>query len=210
MYIQPCINVQINVVQPKGQWKRIYLLSIILRILNVLNVEEKRNEGKNMIKKEKIVITIVLVVSCITATPVAAKNVENNTYQICRNDIFIDWYQLNCKKIISEIKDDGCYIAVNLGDWLKEQDIYDISVTEDNESEGYKKMYYERNPEKEEKDEFYDTDDTAYIPFERLVYEGDVISYTDSSIETVTEVEENGDFYTKITSMPKLPLKNMD
>ena len=87
---------------------------------------KKRNEGKSMIKKEKIVITIVLVVSCITATPVAAKNVENNTYQICRNDIFIDWYQLNCKKIISEIKDDGCYIAVNLGDWLKEQDIYDI------------------------------------------------------------------------------------
>lgn len=171
---------------------------------------KKRNEGKSMIKKEKIVITIVLVVSCITATPVAAKNVENNTYQICRNDIFIDWYQLNCKKIISEIKDDSCYIAVNLGDWLKEQDIYDISVTEDNESEGYKKMYYERNPEKEEKDEFYDTDDTAYIPFERLVSEGDVISYTDSSIETVTEVEENGDFYTKITSMPKLPLKDMD
>ena len=27
---------------------------------------------------------------------------------------------------------------------------------------------------------------------------------------TVTEVEENGDFYTKITSMPKLPLKDMD
>ena len=27
---------------------------------------------------------------------------------------------------------------------------------------------------------------------------------------TVTEVEENGDFYTKITSTPKLPLKNMD
>mgnify|MGYP000763925448 CR=1 FL=1 len=27
---------------------------------------------------------------------------------------------------------------------------------------------------------------------------------------TVTEVEENRDFYTKITSMPKLPLKNMD
>ena len=27
---------------------------------------------------------------------------------------------------------------------------------------------------------------------------------------TVTEVEENGDFYTKITSTPKLPLKDMD
>lgn len=38
-----------------------------------INVEEKRNEGKNMIKKEKIVITIALVVSCITATPVAVQ-----------------------------------------------------------------------------------------------------------------------------------------
>lgn len=62
---------------------------------------------------------------------------------------------------------------------------------------------------KEEKDEFYDTDDTAYIPFERLVYEEMLSVIRDSSIETV-EVEENGDFYTKITSMPKLPLKNMD
>lgn len=61
---------------------------------------------------------------------------------------------MNCKKIISEIKDDGCYIAVNLGDWLKEQDIYDISVTEDNESEGYKEMYYERNPEKRKRMSF--------------------------------------------------------
>ena len=42
------------------------------------------------------------------------------------------------------------------------------------------------------------------------MYEGDVISYTDSSIETVTDVKENGDFYTKITSTPKLPLKDMD
>ena len=50
---------------------------------------------------------------------------------------------------------------------------------------------------------------TACYPL-KVGVEGDVISYTDSSIETVTEVEENGDFYTKITSMPKLPLKNMD
>ena len=38
-----------------------------------INVEEKRNEGKNMIKKKKVMITIALVASCITATPVAAK-----------------------------------------------------------------------------------------------------------------------------------------
>lgn len=163
-----------------------------------------------MMKKKKIVIIMALMVNCIAVTPVVAKNIEGDIYQICRNDIFIDYDQLNCKKIVSEIKEDGCFTAINLGDWLKEQGIYDISVIEDHESEGYKKMYYERNPEKEEKDKFYDTDDTAYIPFGSLVYEGDVISYTDSFIETVTEVEENGDFYTEITSMPKLPLKDMD
>ena len=42
---------------------------------------KKEDEGKNMIKKEKIVITIVLVVSCITALRLPQKNVEDNTYQ---------------------------------------------------------------------------------------------------------------------------------
>ena len=42
-----------------------------------------------MIKKKKVMITIALVASCITATPVAAKNVENNTYQICRNKLWV-------------------------------------------------------------------------------------------------------------------------
>ena len=63
-------------------------------------------------------------------------------------------------------------------------------------------MFYERNPEKEESDEFYYSEDTSYIHFEGLVYEGDVISYTDSLIETVTEVRFDGSFYTQVEPQP--------
>ena len=89
------------------------------------------------------------------------------------------------------------FTAIDLGEWLEEQDIYDISVIEDDENTGYKKMFYERNPEKEASDEFCDSEDTSYIDFQGLVYEGDVIRSTDSFQETVTEVSFDGSFYTE-------------
>ena len=58
-------------------------------------------------------------------------------------------------------------------------------------------MFYERNPEKEASDEFYDSEDTSYINFQGLVYVGDVIRSTDSFRETVTEVSFDGSFYTE-------------
>ena len=82
-------------------------------------------------------------------------------------------------------------------EWLEEQDIYDISVIEDDENTGYKTMFYERNLEKEASDEFYDSEDTSCIDFQGLVYEGDVIRSTDSFQETVTEVSFDGSFYTE-------------
>ena len=83
-----------------------------------------------------------------------------------------------------------------------EQDIYDISVIEDDESVGYKKMFYARNQEKEEAGEFYDSEDTSYINFQGLVYVGDVIRSTDSFRETVTEVRFDGNFYTETEPEP--------
>lgn len=135
--------------------------------------------------------------SCFLAVPAEAKSVEKDTYRVCKNDIFIDYDQLNCKKIVTEVKDDGSFTAADLGEWLKEKDIYDISVIKDDENTGYKKMFYERNPEKEASDEFYDSEDTSYIDFQGLVYEGDVIRSTDSFQETVTEVSFDGSFYTE-------------
>ena len=145
-------------------------------------------------KKGTMMVFSALLMSCFLAVPAEAKSVEKDTYRVCKNDIFVEYDQLNCKKIVTEIKDDGSFTAVDLGE---EQDVYDISVIEDDENTGYKKMFYERNPEKEAADEFYDSEDTSYINFQGLVYVGDVIRSTDSSRETVTEVNFDGSFYTE-------------
>lgn len=144
---------------------------------------------------------------CFLAMPVSAKNVEGNIYRICKNDIFSDSMQANCKKIVTEMKTDGCFVAEDLGVWLKNQNVYDISVVEENEY--YKKIFYERNSE-ELGDEFYDSDDASYIDFDNLVYKGDIISYVDCLIETVISVESDGSFYTQIEPAPSLPLADTD
>ena len=90
-------------------------------------------------KKGKMIFFSALLMSCFLAVPAEAKSVEKDTYRVCKNDIFIDYDQLNCKKIVTEVKDDGSFTAVDLGKWLEEQDIYDISVIEDDENTGYKK-----------------------------------------------------------------------
>ena len=79
--------------------------------------------------------------SCFLAVPAEAKSVEKDTYRVCKSDIFIEYDQLNCKKIVTKVKDDGSFTAIDLGEWLEEQDIYDISVIEDDENIGYKKRF---------------------------------------------------------------------
>ena len=148
-------------------------------------------------KKGTMMVLSALLMSCFLAVPAEAKSIGKDTYRVCKNDIFIDYDQLNCKKIVTKVKDDGSFTAIDLGEWLEEQDIYDISVIEDDENTGYKTMFYERNLEKEASDEFYDSEDTSCIDFQGLVYEGDVIRSTDSFQETVTEVSFDGSFYTE-------------
>ena len=138
-------------------------------------------------KKGTMMVFSALLMSCFLAVPAEAKSIENSTYRVCKNDIFIDYDQLNCKKIVTKVKDDGSFTAIDLGEWLEEQDIYDISVIEDDENTGYKTMFYE----------IYDSEDTSCIDFQGLVYEGDVIRSTDSFQETVTEVSFDGSFYTE-------------
>ena len=137
-------------------------------------------------KKGTMMVFSALLMSCFLAVPAEAKSIENSTYRVCKNDIFIDYDQLNCKKIVTKVKDDGSFTAIDLGEWL-----------EDDENTGYKTMFYERNLEKEASDEFYDSEDTSCIDFQGLVYEGDVIRSTDSFQETVTEVSFDGSFYTE-------------
>ena len=92
-------------------------------------------------KKGTMMVFSALLMSCFLAVPAEAKSIENGTYRVCKNDIFIDYDQLNCKKIVTEVKDDGAFIVVDLGEWLEEQDVYDIFVIEDDENNGYKKRF---------------------------------------------------------------------
>ena len=92
-------------------------------------------------KKGTMMVLSALLMSCFLAVPAEAKSIGKDTYRVCKNDIFIDYDQLNCKKIVMEVKDDGSFTAVDLGEWLEEQDIYDISVIEDDENTGYKKCF---------------------------------------------------------------------
>ena len=85
-------------------------------------------------KKGTMMVFSALLMSCFLAVPAEAKSIENSTYRVCKNDIFIDYDQLNCKKIVTKVKDDGSFTAIDLGEWLEEQDIYDISVIEDDEN----------------------------------------------------------------------------
>ena len=88
-------------------------------------------------KKGTMIVLSALLMSYFLAVLAEAKSVENGTYRVCKNDIFIDYDQLNCKKIVTEVEDDGSFTAVDLGEWLEEQDVYDISVIEDDENTGW-------------------------------------------------------------------------
>ena len=88
-------------------------------------------------KKGTMMVLSALLMSCFLAVLAEAKSVEKDTYRVCKNDIFIDYDQLNCKKIVTEVEDDGSFTAVDLGEWLEEQDVYDISVIEDDENTGW-------------------------------------------------------------------------
>ncbi len=98
-------------------------------------------QGGTTMKKGTMMFFSALLMSCFLVVPAEAKSIENGTYRVCKNDIFIDYDQLNCKKIVTKVKDDGSFTAIDLGEWLEEQDIYDISVIEDDENNGYKKRF---------------------------------------------------------------------
>ena len=57
-------------------------------------------------KKGTMMVFSALLMSCFLAVPAEAKSIENSTYRVCKNDIFIDYDQLNCKKIVTKVKDD--------------------------------------------------------------------------------------------------------
>lgn len=118
-------------------------------------------------------------------------------YKFLKNRIFHDFDNLNVKKIVTKVMSDGNFMAEDLGTWLKKQDVYRISVVEDNGED--KKLYYESVPENQARDEYFSAKDRENVYFDWLVSEGEVITATYSCFEAVTMVEPDGSFYTSYT-----------
>ena len=51
-------------------------------------------------KKGTMMVFSALLMSCFLAVPAEAKSIENSTYRVCKNDIFIDYDQLNSESFI--------------------------------------------------------------------------------------------------------------
>ena len=115
-------------------------------------------------------------------------------YHVRKNGLFLDFDNFGVKKIVTELKGDGTFLAEDLGTWLKKHDVYDISVVEDKGD--CKKLYYKCVPENQDREEYGYSKDTDAVRFEWLVEEGDVITDTDACLEVVTMVEPSGSFYT--------------
>ena len=192
-YILLCINVQTRSVLLEELLKQMFPYIMYIKIKDALFVAGKGNREGELMNKTKIIFFSALLMCFSLTTQTEAKNIGEDIYQVCKNDIFTDHSEFNCKKIVT---------AIDLGEWLKKQNIYDISVVEDNEDTGVKKLLYERNLNKEEKNEFYDSEDTSYIYFDDLVHEGDIIHYTEKIVEEVTEVNGDGSFYTQVEPQP--------
>ena len=147
-----------------------------------------------MKKAYKAIISAAVVLSFIPV-PVQAKHIADNTYKICKNDIFTDFDNMNVKKIVTEVKNDGTFIAEDLSDWIKTQDVYNVSVVE--EKDGTKEMFYEFHSGNAGP-EYDNTENTSYIHFEDLVQVGEIINSTDTLVEEVTHVNPDGSFYTEV------------
>ena len=52
--------------------------------------------------KKNMMFFSALMMSCFLSVSAGAKSIEKDTYRVCKNDIFIDYDQLNCKKIVTE------------------------------------------------------------------------------------------------------------
>lgn len=142
--------------------------------------------------KKKIAAILTIILLCCSSLNVQAKYLDVNTYSICKNDIFIDVENMNVKKIVTEVYDDGKFLAEDLADWMKDQEFY--SVTEIKSNGVTQLLYYEFDMDKED-----ETSEIANIDFENLIVEGDIIKFSDSTMEKVVFNAGGGNFYTKVS-----------
>lgn len=139
----------------------------------------------------KKIYVIIALVTCVTmCSSVNAKMLDNNTFCVCVNDVFV--HPDAIKRIVTEVNGDGTFVAEELREWMRKQDFYTISIVE--EEGNYIKYHYECNL-KNQSEEFKDSE----IDWQYLVSEGDYIGMVNDLLEKVISVEEDGiSFYTEV------------
>lgn len=142
--------------------------------------------------KRKVATILIVILSCLSFLNIQAKYIDDNTYRIEENDIFIDVENMNVKKIVTEVCDDGSFVAKDLAEWIKEQDFY--CVTEIKSCGETCLLYYELNMNEEEK-----TEEINSMNFENLVIENDIIKFSDSTMEKVVLNAGGGNFFTEVS-----------
>lgn len=139
-------------------------------------------------------VTVMALVGCLIFSGSAkAGEIVNDENQTHIYDIVEDPDQLDVKKIVAEVEQDGSFRTEDLGSWIEEEKVCTVSLL------------------KEEKDEarivFYEFDQsTLYKLMEDnnvnnltewgMVSVGDVIRCTSDCIETVIWVDYYGNFFT--------------
>lgn len=140
-------------------------------------------------------VLLFLPLALMLTMPVQARKIEGNVYKVCRNGVFTDYENGNVKKIVTMLNEDGTFQAEDLGAWLRGEDIYDISLLRE-EGGYFKEELYSLRQERV-KDAYFFDKDASYIDFFNLLKEGDVITASDTEIETVESVELDGSFTTR-------------
>ena len=104
---------------------------------------------------------------------------------------------MNVKKIVTEVHDDGKFLAADLADWIKEQNFY--SVTEIKSNGETKLLYYEFNMDIQDSKNV----ETGSITknWGDLVLENDIIKLSDSTMERVVSVVGEGSFFAEVSKL---------
>ncbi|MDC7290107.1 hypothetical protein NXH76_20130 [Blautia schinkii] len=143
--------------------------------------------------KKKTAAILITILSCCSSLNVQAKYMDVDTYSICKNDIFIDVENMNVKKIVTDVCDNGKFFAKDLADWMKEHDFYKITEIKSNGETHL--LYYEFDMDKED-----ETNEIADIDFGNLIFENDIIKFSDTTMERVVSNAGGGNFFTEVSN----------
>ncbi len=143
-----------------------------------------------MIKK----ITVWTLIGCLAfSVSATAGEIGENEFQTEIYDITEDPDQLNVKKIVVEVEEDGGSRTEDLAVWLEEEKVCTTTLLKEEKNEA-RILFYEFDPSVLYK--LVEDSNVNTLTEWGMVSVGDVIRCTSDCIETVIWVDYDGNFFT--------------